>query len=66
MSKCLCLCDYNGSGLAAESPSLHIIGRCSEGKHYLRSVEPVKCSVCALAWRVLSAQWVVCFTVYIC
>lgn len=50
MSKCLCLCDYNGSGLAAENLPVHVIGCCSESKHYLRSVEPVKCSVCALTW----------------
>lgn len=66
MSKRLCLCDYNGSGLAAESPPVHVIGCCSEDKHYLRSVEPVKCAVCALMWRVLSALWVMCLTVCIC
>lgn len=45
MSKCLCLCVYNGS-VSSSEPYVGVIGCCSEGKHYLRSVEPVKSSLC--------------------
>lgn len=64
MSKCLCVCDYNSLGLAAESLPVHVIGCCSEGKHYLRSVEPVKCSVCVcMCVRAVSAESCVCVCV---
>lgn len=40
------LCDYGDYSLAAESR--RVIGRCSDSKHYLGSVELVKCSLRAL------------------
>lgn len=69
MSKCLCLCDYSGAGLAAERLPVHVIGCCSEGKHYLRSVEPVKCSRCAFVCvcvNVVSAESSVCTVLCVC
>lgn len=65
MSKCLRLCDCNGSGSAAESLPVRVIGCCSEGKHYLRSVEAVKCSRSSTG-RVVRAVCALRLTVCVC
>lgn len=66
MSKCLSLCDYNGSGLTAQSLPVRVIGRCAEGKHYLRSVEPVKCSLCVCCRGECWVQCVYCVFSSVC
>lgn len=54
--------DCGRFGAVAQSLLVHVIGCCSEGKHYqyyLRSVEPVKCWVCvcvSVCVNVLSAD----------